>query len=318
MEKIICEYPRDLITFFAKKKDGTHTLNVESHLSRANVKDGDSPYHNFNAFSRFKFTHLTPSGQFYTGNIKPMDDVPDITKRTEFANRRIYEFELSQNTSARSENGEKLDSPAYTVRFFSGKYKGMTPAEILTKAPVNGKQILNKQKEWLEANLAQYRSNQTQIDAIDDALTRLEQGTLHKVEQGASGTAITILKKSMHPNMYKEKKYDKNFVYEIGITCYPENNYPYVVSIENYYATVEKKKDGTLNVLKSDTAQDLVNVDFYLSVKDWNTLIQAINTNMRQYENAIAVTQFRDADTADEENRKAAANSKASENKAVG
>lgn len=308
-----CDYPSDLKTFFAKKNGGTVTLSVEASMTRASIENGESPYTNYGKFSRFKFTFIDAQRNFIAASIHPEDDVPDMLVRTEYANQRIFECEMNKNSIATSENGERLSGPAYTVRFFSGSLKGKTPAEVLSEDPVKGSEALNRQYAWLKDNLQKYPSNQKQMDAIADAARLLKEGSLQKVEGGATGASITILPAEPHPNIYKEAKYGNKYpVSEISIVCYPENKYPYAISIENYYAPVIKRDDGTLNVMKKDM-QDHVPGTFYMSTKDWNALMYAISSHMRQFEYTIAVQQFNEARAAEAENRKAAKAAKSGE-----
>lgn len=68
-------------------------------------------------------------------------------------------------------------SKAYAVKFFIGEFRGKTPAQVLTEDPENVDKLL-KQKEQLSANVSRYPKNQDQIDAIDEAITLLENGML--------------------------------------------------------------------------------------------------------------------------------------------
>ena len=297
-----CKYPRDLKMFFNGK---TRSLNVEGHLYPASIADGYSPFTNYSGYSRFKFTYIDKTGQnpeYVYANVRPAEDVPDIIKRTEFADRRIYEFEMTKNTAAVSADGSRLTSPMYSVRFTNGYMKGKTPAEVLSEEGSAGRERLKKHYIFLRDNLAKYPNNKNQMDAIAEAINAYDNGNLQKVEGGASGAAIMILNQEMRPLVNKDMKYNKNFVYEIGVVCYPEKNYPYCVTIVNYYATVEKKDDGTYNVKKS-TAQDVIEKSFNMSVKAWNELVYAMQAHMRQFENIIAAKQFGEANRADMDNR---------------
>lgn len=294
-----CKYPLDLGTYFNGKKK---VLNVESFLYRAEAEKNESPYKNYNDFSRYKFTYLDKTGSapvFVYANVKPMD-IPDIKARTEFANNKIYELELA--SAVPSNNSDVPNSPAYTVRISSGKLKGKTPAEVLAEDEVNGKNLLNQQYQWLKDNLQKYPNNIHQMNAISEAGTLLAEGKLQKVESKTVAVPITILKPEMRPLTRQPQRYGKSFVYEIGIICNPGDIYPYRITIDNYYAPVNKRDDGTYNVLKSD-AQDLVSKTFYMSVKDFNALIYAITTNMRQFENLIEKNQFNEAYQWDKINR---------------
>ncbi len=297
------KYPRDLAMMYNGK---TKALNVEGHLYRAALHEGCSPFTNYNAFSRFKFTFIdkTNGSEYVVANIKPMDDIPDLVERTRFANKRIYESELKRTSTATAADGSRLTSPAYTVRFTNGYMKGKTPAEVLNEEGAAGREKLKNQYIFLKENLIKYKNNKTQMDAIAEAINAYDAGTLSKVEGGASGAAIKILEQEMRPLVHKDQKYGKTFVYEIGVMCYPERNYPYSVTIENYYAPVIKKEDGTLNVQKKD-AQDMVSKTFNMTSKMWNALLQAITTHMRQFEDIIARTQFSEAEKADMANRQA-------------
>lgn len=300
-----CKYPSDLRTFFAKKKDGgVSTLCVEAFLTRASAAEGESPYSNYGKFSRFKLTHIDSGKTFISANIDPSEDVPDMAARTQFANQRIYECEMKRNSVAVSESGERLSGSAYTVRFTSGRLKGKTPAEVLSEDPENGGKALQSQYAFLAENLNKYPRNQAQMDAIKDASRLSMSGELKRVEGGASGSSILILAKEPHPNKHKEVKYGNKYpVSEIGVTCFPENKYPYVIEIENYYAPVTEDDAGRLNAIKSE-AQDVDKKSFYMTTKDWNSLMQSLLTHMRQFEDVVARQQFVEAHNAEEENRK--------------
>lgn len=309
-EKTVCQYPVDLRTYFNTKK---RVLNVESFLYRANADKGESPYTNYGAFSRFKFTYIDKTKYpafFVEANIKP-DDIADIVERTKYANTKIYDYEL--HLSGSSTESTENASPAYTCRFTTGKMKGKSPAEVLSEDPIKGKEMLNQHYQFLKSNLEKYPKNKIQMDAIAEASKLMSEGKLENVKPAASTETITILKPEMRPLKSKPqkyeyiaedgKKYPKTFVYEIGIMCSPSDQYPYKIIIENYYAPVIEREDKTLNVIKSQ-AQDVEPRTFYMTTKDFNGMIHAIQTNMNQFEMIIANKQFSDAMRWEEYNRK--------------
>lgn len=297
----VCKYPTDIAMFFNGRNRG---LSVSSVMSRALADSGESPYTNFGSYSKFRFTYIESTDakkETVIANLRP-EYIPDISCRTEFANKRIYEYEMNKNSLATSVDGTKLSGPAYTVRITSGNLKGKTPAEVLSEDPENGRDQLKTQYIWLKGNLEKYPNNQKQMDAIAEAINAYDDGKLEKVEGGSVGSVITILPQEMRPLRSHEQKYGKTFIYEMGIKCYPEDNYQYVVTIENYYAPVEEKADGTLNVKKKE-AQDVVKKEFRLVAKDWNYLIYMMTAHMRQFEMLIARAQFDDAQRHEKINR---------------
>ena len=102
----------------------------------------------------------------------------------------------------------------------------------------------------------------------------------------------------------KKKVNDKTFVYEINITWNVGAQYPVNIDIKNYYATVNEKPDGTLNVLVASKEAEKRN-SMALSATEWTNIIYMMKTNMSMFEQRNAHACYADAARLDRQAREA-------------
>lgn len=250
------KYPFDCVTHMTKNK----TFSVEPRFSR---KTDDSPLKIFApGLSRFVFTTIN-SGKVAKCNV-PISALADMEQRTQYAFNKYMEY-----TCRPSAASDGKTSPAYTKKFFAGSLKGKTPADILAENGENGKTILNDQYKWLKANLDKFPKNKELMEAIMDAATLDVSGL--KKDTTIAPPIVPILDIGCRPLQRKTRGDGKCFCYEIHITFDASRDYPVNIKINNYYAPVLKRNDGTLNVKLSekDQSSEIIG-DFSMTAGDWN------------------------------------------------
>lgn len=194
---------------------------------------------------------------------------------------------------------------AFTKRLSSGKLKGKTPAEVILGAEDVEASIglLRNQYKWLRENAEKNRkyaaSNQDQMQAIEQAIYLYRDGKLtgevaDMVTSSAAGTVIPLYVGGFRPLTRREKKNGKTFVYELYINWNVGSDYPVMIEIRNYYATVNIKENGTMNVLASSKENEQKNT-MNLTVAEWQNIIYMIQANMRMFEQKNANACFSSA-----------------------
>ena len=266
--------PKECAVLNSKK-----TLIFENMLAPYNAGEDSNLapmqfYHK--TFSRFKMTIIDEDKHALSGNISS-NAIPGIVSRTAYAINR----HLDAMYRPSSDKNENLSS-AYTVKIASGIYKGRTPADVLLKDGENGKNGLNNQYTWLKSNLSKYPNNKLQMDAIIEASRLLKNGEL-KEQLAQPEQPIIIYDSGFRPLVRKQRADGLSYVYEIHIICHPENRYPIIAEILNYYANVKKLPDGRLNVEGSSKA-DLQSVQMKMSTDDWSYILYMLQLNMRAFE----------------------------------
>lgn len=284
------KYPVEVVSVVRSNK----TLGFNSFLYRADSSENESPYKIYGKFSRYAISILDTTGgsnKSVKGNIR-VNEIADIERRTQYAFNKHMQFETKGSSSDAS--GTQGTSKAYNVKITTGSLKGKTPAQAI--ADGNGKMLL-QQKKFLEEHLQQYPNNKIQIDAINEALLLYKEG---KLENNASASiseteTIILYNAGMHPLIRNTRSDGKCFVYEINITWRVGANYPVTMTISNYYANVERKEDGRLNVKDVDE-QSRLKLSVSMSEAEWFNILSSIERNMNQFEVLTAKTIFNDAD----------------------
>lgn len=202
---------------------------------------------------------------------------------------------------------EKL-SLASSVKIANGNLKGKTPLEVLSEE--KGEEKLLSQRAWLAKSVVQYPNNQGQIDAIDAALELkklgMNQASGSATPKSADGSRILIYEALYRPLVRKTNENGKAFVYEIVVAWNIGAKYPVSITITNYWAPVRKDEKGLLNVVAKE-AENRQKAEMLLLSKEWNNILRAVETNMRQFEAVNALEVLKDAYDADKRNREAAA-----------
>ena len=279
------------------------TLAVTSNLQLAKADNDEMPLSVYSTpLSRYTFAIIDKTqGDTIcpTANV-PVNMIPDIIKRSDYAFAKQLDAELNADGEAEGQSGT---SPAYTVRFRTGQLKGMTPAEVLSQQGEGGIATLNGQYTFLKSNLAQYPGNKVLMDAIMDAANLMKTGKLQTVQTKAT-KKLTILREIPKPLIRKKRPDGMCPVYMISIAWTIGEKYPVEVTIVNMYAPVKESANGTLQPQLGayDKASYKKSV-FSLAAEEWNSMIAAIDRNMRQFETMTSRAVFDDALNADRANR---------------
>lgn len=263
------------------------TFFVLNELERPEYKDGSEPllFHH-EIFSRFKFVIINAEKKAATGNIA-VKELPGIF-------RRIRNLDLKNQLSVERGKSEATKSAAYTVVITAGKLKGKTPAAALSENETINKPLLVNQRKWLTENLSRYPKNADQIKAIDEALELLETGKLNQEDATTASGMELIFKSGMRPLIRRKRADGKCFVYEIEIQWNGALEKPVEIVIHNYYAAVEKKETGLLNVTAKDSTSEIRNT-FSLTMDQWCWVEHQLETNMRTFEDTCAVKNYEKA-----------------------
>lgn len=271
MNKNVEQYADQCAVFKMKNKSVTKTLSAAAHLQVVDEKnEGDSslPLDVFGSFSRIQLTLIEKGADTLktpTCNLT-VDEVDFIAKRMEIA----MNFTMQNALVPSKEESEKSNSsPAYTVKFAMGSFRGKTPAEI------GDKEKLLKQKEFLASNLSQYPANQTIIDAIDDAVRMIDEGTL-KCSSGETqprvSTAISIYEAGNKTRSSVKDEKGNVLVTDIKINYDASRNYPIEVVLHNCYAPLIKDKSDRQNIeLSKAVSHESASVN--MSMFDFYTFI---------------------------------------------
>lgn len=279
------KYPNDIFKAQNKKS----TFSISAHFSK---EDGEAPMRVFKEpFSRFKLTLIENGGSSASANL-PVQKVEPVLQKS----KALYNVSLSAATVQSTEN----DSVAFTYRFATGRLKGKSPAEVLREEGYEqGKSTLNTQYKWLKDNLEKYPGNQKGLDAIKAA------ASLSAEDLGSEKPAaapVTILKEEVRPLVRNKREDGMCFCYGINIVYTPGKDYGVSICIENYYAPVVVREDGTMNVHSSQ--MDKTSLKRYVMNISLDNWIEAVSM-MELSRNAFYFSNFNSAyKTANEEERK--------------
>lgn len=309
------------------------TFFVLNELEVPEYTNGNEPliFHH-NTFSRFVFVIINENKKAVTANIG-VKAIPGIICRIENLYQRemvaglsLTQSTLSQKSSCQSSifrdssyvssaDSMVQKSLAYTTALTTGFLAGKTPAELLLEDGKKNRDILVKQKKWLEENLSKYPKNKAQIEAIEDALHLYDEGKLkspantegepvNRADTVISNTTRTenragfqkevVYKAEMRPLLRKRRADGKCPVYEISILWNGGSERPVEILIQNYYAPVIQKENGLLNVQAKEKVEEVRN-KISLTIDDWLWVAHALETNIRTFEDIHAPEYYKKA-----------------------
>ena len=140
----------------------------------------------------------------------------------------------------------------------------------------------------LEENLAKYKKNQLQIDAINEAINLLEKGILHNTDIEDKENDIVIYNENFKSLESRQDEYGNYLIYHVQILCRPSDNNPFIVLIKNYYAKVEKTDDG----VQASNAINIQEITMQIPEKDWVNTINRMVDTVNLFEMLNAKNQF--------------------------
>ena len=289
--------------FSAGRKDGF--FYVTSNLGPAKAADGVPPMETYAKWSRFHFNIVIGGKSSVRANLKPTE-VADPKLRTQFAYQKHLEAECSSfgSVGTGAAGGGNMASPAYSVKFGMGTLKGKSPAEVLMENPANVNMLLT-QKEFLAKNADKYPKNREQMNAIDDAINLLNAGMLSAESAvAASNPPITIFESDLQPQATKLRQDGKTLVYTMKITFTPGDKSPVYIEIVNFYAPSMRTPDGRV-IVKAGDKSDEVRYTRNLTSSEWAACVDALESNMRQFEIVYAKALFEEAEAEDTKQREA-------------
>lgn len=275
-------YPQDIVVYKTSQK----TFSVTNCLAKREL-DEDSPMMIHSKFSRFKITIIS-DGKAISSNIRP-EEVSEIAETARMAFKLCMEKKLKQDVPTET---PASSSKAFTVRFFSGKLKGKTPAEVLAEDPENSKKVLNEQYTWLKENLQKYPKNKELMDAIVEA-SKLSQEDLKACAASApQGIATELFNSGDRPLRRKKREDGLSPVYGTSVQFDSSKNYPITVSVRNFYAPVMENENGTLNVQYSKKQDEKV-YSFAMTASQWLDCTRTMEQQLDQFERMYFADAYR-------------------------
>ena len=308
------KYPKDVAVSRAKQ-----TLSIASYLFKPDVEKGESPKTLFGHFSRYIFTVINEQKQALAGNISPLDVIGPITKRSEIAYAEEMRRQINGMAAIATDATTNSEAPTIgrTTAFFAGEFKGKTPVQVLLEHPDGSyDQKLQGQFDWLKSNVERYPKNKTLMDAIQDAFRLKNEGKLNgeqPTQAAVPSQSFVVYQSGYRPNMYKGETRNGTQMYpvfEIDILWNFGKNYPVDVSITRYFAPVEKKDDGRLNVTKS--AMDRASLQkntMHLAADEWIRMLKLIECDVDRFNMLNAKKIETEAEAAELANKQSAGQS---------
>lgn len=263
------KYPFQICTI----KRRSVVLSVDAKLSSSEQKDAPLELHD--PFSRFVVTIVNGMKKTYPKANIPIKDIPFLCRAGDCAIRALLSGRDKGTPPSGASDGKGL---AYTERL-TGIFAGKTPAEILVNPSRRGDLI--KQREWLKSNLPKYPNNQRGIDAIDDAVRLLDAGELSCVEAGGSNTLAFPVYSAEYKYFRTKDKEGNNLCYQVKILFDSSKNYPFEVTIENFYAPVRDNKI-VFNKAKGKTKEVIS-----LSNSEFVFVLDRIKVTKEAFENKV-------------------------------
>lgn len=275
-----------------------------NELATPACEDGSEPltFHH-ETFSRFHFAIINEEKKTTIANIS-VSHMPGIFEEA----RMRYQLQYMRQEGTEGDWGEYANSPAFTVKISGGTFRGETPAEVLLRDPETNKELLEKQISFLQQNLSKYPRNQTQIEAIEEAIELYENGIIKKNEGRVPVRKEHVLYRAgVRPLIRRKRASDgKCFVYDIAIYWKDGAQNPVRFEIKNYYAPVIQKENGLLMVNYEERDSVIVN-GMDMSADEWFWFEHMTKTQLRTFENLYAPSLYKKALDADKYNREQAA-----------
>ena len=141
-----------------------------------------------------------------------------------------------------------------------------------------------KQKKFLESNLSKYKSNQTLIDAIDEAIKLQDKGLLKKTENETVSVAPNVIKlyESAPKNIKPLDEEGRYTIYQVTVQYNPNMRMPINISVMNCFAPVDKKDGNKIEMTKAVNKQT---IDMNLTEEEWFTMIDEMKAMKIMFEN---------------------------------
>jgi len=280
------------------------SLTVESHFAYAG-DFGEPPKQVFAKLSRFLFAVIDKNAaqKCVTANLRT-DEFPAVLRKGQWAFDRCLESEYAPSAAPKEAGGDR--SSAYTVKMAMGPFKGKSPAQVLIENPERADD-LRKHYEFLDQNAQKYPANRVQMDAIIEAISLYREGRLQPVavQEAGDSTVITVHDSGPRHLASRGQQNGKTFCYQLRIACQPSNNYPFEISVSNFYAPVIERPGGQ-KIISQKEKESEVRHAMRLSKEAFLNLLEEMAAEMHDYRCINAMRGHRQADEARRENIEAA------------
>ena len=239
-------------------------------------------------------------GLSVVANIRP-EDIKLIWMRLKFAEKKLFEQEMSQKASTETEDNGAMKSDAFTVTFTMGRLKGKTPGGYLMETSDKEAAIkdLHSQYDFLAQNVAKYSANQKVMDAIKNAIEYYELGALDKEANNAASSADDI---ASEVEIYAppEKTFRKDIkklpdgrvltkCYHLQTAFLPSNTYPNRGPLPTRYGQNHKNPNNGMETIRS-VGSELSESRTYkmsLSSGEMVSVISAMEENLHYYKSCV-------------------------------
>lgn len=260
---------------------GKQVFSVEQYLSMVEenpegTEDIPSALTMFSKKSIFRFTILEKFNSLVESvyaNI-PIEQLPTITKRTEYMTGKLMESEVRTKENGVIKQND-ANSPAYTKVIKIGKIKNKTPVQVLME-DIRNISVLEEVARWLkekmdmQPNSRFFTDNKEQYDAIVEAIHLANTNSLQIQNNNLFVPRYKIYEAPIR-TLSKSRSDKKKFVYGICIDCCPGREYPYEIKICNYWADCDgiRPRKGSISDYKEKTV--------LLSEDVWDDTIAQMN-----------------------------------------
>ena len=268
-----CNYPKQVAS--VKRKESVLSADLELSVT----EKADKYFELFSGYSCVKFTIVDKrNGKriFPTANIKPLL-IKGLKENSSFLRQNRL---LGMAAPSGSEEAKEEETSApYTVKLNLLKnHKGKSLAEIALSP--NGQADLATARSIMVDNLTKFPKNQATIDAIDETVKMLKEGTLKKdAVQSASGTIIPLLQSTEFKYKRLSIKNGKQLCYRININYDTDKTRqnPISVTIDNMYAFVKSDGSNGMVEIEYSSAENKTQSTFYMGMDEWCGMIEHID-----------------------------------------
>ena len=238
------------------------------------------------------------------------DDIKALLKSNKTILRLIAE---SQGISLPEEKADSKDSAdvfgfsCYKQTFFAGEFAGKTPAEVGLME--NGYEKLEKQFQFLKANVEKYPKNQTLMQAINEAASLLKKGMLKQPKAASpaekASERVEIYHSSTKVNIHEKREDGLSPLRELVITYVRGMSYPVEVRIRNVYTKGFQTPEGKTSY-DSSVMKDPIELKYLMSEDDMDCFIENIDEIKEMFRGCNPSWNFNAADKVALNNRRKA------------
>lgn len=281
-------YPKEVFTSIKQAKGITKTFSATAELG----SDPEKPLCHA-GWSRFELAMIEKGTTMVinTGNI-PAREIYAIY---DIAQHVISESIIVAAMQHYATQPKEIETPLHNALRVSPKM-GANKGKPYSTLCAN-REFMEKQKSFLEANVAKSPANQAEIDAIKIILSA-DSETLQKAISDLSdnsvpisSTVCSIYDSGMKPLQSKRDEENRSKCYRILIDYDVSMKYPFCISIENVWAPVIKTDSGSLNIQMSQaTKRTLTKTN--LSRIEGLSFLNYLKEKVSQFEQSSFAEQF--------------------------